>query len=117
MRTRARPKPALAGVFDVHFRPAGPALCCVASTRVCPGLAARPVGGSHAYSQSTDFAHISHHVTTTLLTHSDDSDPAGTPPLLTPSRWNHALTALLLPGHARAPECERAMHRFCPDVR
>jgi hypothetical protein len=29
---------ALAGarVLDVHFRPAGPALCCVASTRVCP---------------------------------------------------------------------------------
>eukprot|EP00966_Prymnesium_polylepis_P156040 3605347-Prymnesium_polylepis.1 len=54
-----------------------------------------------------DFGHISHHVTT-VCSH-DPADAlrtltqSGTPPLLTPSRWNDVVTATLLPGHT----CER----------
>eukprot|EP00966_Prymnesium_polylepis_P288687 6668273-Prymnesium_polylepis.1 len=64
-----------------------------------------------AYSQSTGFVHISHHVTTVCAHDPPDAlrTRRDTPPA-DPSRWNHAVSALLLPGHARAPECERAKH-------
>eukprot|EP00966_Prymnesium_polylepis_P276620 6390809-Prymnesium_polylepis.1 len=66
---------------------------------------------TYMYSQSTGFEcfHTGRppYAPTTLVTH---SGPADASPLPTPSRWNHAVTALLLPGHGRVPECERAKH-------
>ena len=84
-----------------------------------PGGLVDPPNDDILYSQSTGFVPISHLVTTVCSNDPPDAlrTRSEAPLLLTPSRWNHAVTALLLPGHGRAPECERAKHRFCPCVR